>query len=179
MKLAAQFALLSSGGFLLTGLLTGVWKYRHVFTSTDGTAPTYVNIAHRAALLYAFASLVMFELVLRSPFSQSVELLAVAGPVAFFTFATASYVLMGVSRVTDNQFRNPRDPTALRAGMWALIIAEVGGIGLLTAGFVSTSVTGTTLVTFSLTVAFGILALLAVLRWQGVLSHVLKSAVED
>jgi hypothetical protein len=78
MKVAAQFALLTSGWFLLIGFLTGVWKYRHVMASDEGTAPTYVNIAHRASLLYAFAAIVMFELVLRSPFSPVVEVVAVA-----------------------------------------------------------------------------------------------------
>lgn len=177
MKLAAQFALLSSGGFLLAGLVTGVWKYRHMMTSDEGMAPNYVNIAHRAALLYSFASLVLFELVTRSPFSQSVELLAVAAPVAFFTFATSSYVLNGRAQLTDNQFRSPPNPKVLRAAMWALIVAEFGGVAVLLAGFVSTSVTGVALGAFGLSIAVGVLLLLTVLMGQGVLSPVLKAAL--
>lgn len=177
MKLAAQFALLSSGGFLLTGLLTGIWKYRHMIASDEGAAPNYVNIAHRAALLYSFASIVLFELVLRSPFPQSVELLAVAAPVAFFTFATSSYILNGRAQLTDNQFRSPPKPDVLRAAMWTLIAAEVGGIGVLVAGFVSTSVTGIALVAFGITIAVGLLILLAALFGQGVLSPVLNAAL--
>lgn len=177
MKLAAQFALLASGVFLFTGLLTGVWKYRHMFESDDGIAPNYVNIAHRAALLYAFASIVLFELVLRSPFPESVELMAVAAPVAFFTYATSNYILMGRAKLTDNVFRNPTKPSVLRGGMWGLIAAEVGGIGILLAGFVSTSVSGFALLTFGVTILIGVLLLFATVFAQGVLSIVLKAAL--
>lgn len=174
MKLAAQVALLASGGFLLTGLMTGVWKYRHMIASDDGTAPNYVNIAHRAALLYSFASVVLFELVIRSPFSAGVELFTVAAPVAFFTVATSSYILNGVTRVTDNQFRDTPNPGLLRAGMWALIIAEVGGISVLFTGFLSTSVSGMGLAVFVVATTCGILFVLAGMVRQGVVSPILR-----
>lgn len=177
MKTAAQFALLSSGWFLLIGLLTGVWKYRHVMASDEGVAPTYVNIAHRASLLYAFASIVMFELVLLSPFSPIVEVVAVAAPVAFFTFAVASYVLNGRTRLTDNMFRDPPKPSVLKLAMWGLIIAEIGGVTVLVAGFVSTSVETLTVGVFVATVLVGILVLFAVLLGYGVLPFVLKTVV--
>lgn len=178
MKLAAQFALLSGGWFLLVGLLTGVWKYRHMMASGDGTAPTYVNVAHRASLLYAFASIVMFELVLRSPFSPAVELVAVAAPVAFFTFAVASYVLNGRTRLTDNMFRDPPNPRVLKLAMWGLIVAEIGGVGLLVTGFVSTSVETATAVAFLATVLLGVLVLFGVLLGYGVLPFVLRTVVD-
>ena len=177
MKVAAQFALLSSSWFLLVGLLTGVWKYRHAMASEDGTAPTYVDVAHRASLLYAFASIVLFELVLRSPFTPYVELVAVAAPVAFFTFAVASYVLNGRTRLTDNMFRDPPNSTVLRAAMWGLILAEIGGVGVLVAGFVSTSVDAPTAGAFVATVVLGVLVLVAVLFAYGVLPFVARAVV--
>lgn len=177
MKIAAQFALLSAGGFLLTGLVTGVWKYRHMIGSDEGTAPTYVNIAHRAALLYAFASIVLFELVLRSPFSPMIELVAVAAPVAFFTFAVASYVLNGRTRLTDNMFRDPPKQNVLRLAMWGLILAEIGGVTILMVGFMSTTVEPLSAVAFATTVGAGILVLVAVLRGYGVLPFVLKTVI--
>ena len=42
--------LLSAGGFLLTGMLLGVWKYHGVMTRPDHRAHIYVDMAHRAAL---------------------------------------------------------------------------------------------------------------------------------
>lgn len=134
MTLASDIALLGSGGFLLSGLVTGVWKYRHMMGSEDGTAPTYVNVAHRAALLYSFASLVIYQLVLASPLPAVVELVAVVAPLLFFALAVASYVAHGLAQDTDNQFRNPDAPGQLRATMWALIVAEVSGVSVLLVG---------------------------------------------
>lgn len=135
MSPAATLALGASGGFLLVGLLTGTWKYRQMMASPDGTAPTYVNVAHRASLLYSFASLVIFQLVRVSPLPGTVDLVAVAAPLAFFAVAVGAYVVHGIRRETDNQFRDPERPTLLRTTMWALIVAEVGGVSVLLVGF--------------------------------------------
>lgn len=133
-------ALFASGGFLLTGLVTGVWKYWHMMGSDEGTAPTYVDIAHRAALLYSFASIVIYEFVQLSPFSETANLIAVVAPISFFALAVGSYVTHGVVGDTDNQFRDSGiiDPTVLRGVMWALIVAEIGGVTLLFIGAIQT-----------------------------------------
>lgn len=140
MKLAAILALFASGGFLLTGLVTGVWKYRYMMGSDEGTAPTYVNIAHRAALLYSFASIVIYEFVRLSPFSVPVNLIAVVAPVTFFAIAVGSYIAHGVIGDTDNQFRDSGmiTPAMLRGVMWALIVAEIGGFLVLFIGAAQT-----------------------------------------
>lgn len=140
MKLPALLALFSSGGFLLTGLFTGVWKYWHMMGSDEGTAPTYVNVAHRAALLYSFASLVIYEFVQFSPFSMAVNLIAVIAPVIFFAIAVGSYITHGLLGDTDNQFRDSGiiNPVALQGTMWALIVAEIGGFSLLFIGAILT-----------------------------------------
>ena len=62
LALPVRVALAGSGIFLMAGLLTGVWKYAKIAQSPSATAPVYVDIAHRAALMYAFASLVIAAL---------------------------------------------------------------------------------------------------------------------
>ena len=59
MALSIKIALLASGLFLLSGMLTGVWKYAKIRNSPEHRAPVYVDIAHRASFFYSFASLVI------------------------------------------------------------------------------------------------------------------------
>lgn len=64
MSAAIKISLIASGIFLLTGLLSGVLKYRRIMTSPRHRAPVYVDkIAHRASLLYSFAALVIARLL--------------------------------------------------------------------------------------------------------------------
>jgi hypothetical protein len=133
MPLAASIALAASGVFLLVGLLCGVWKYHGIVTSPERRAHVYVDIAHRAALMYSFACLVMMKLVEPSPYSTSIQLGAVVIPIFFFAAAVASYVWHGVLRDTDNQLRESGWVT--NAGMIALIVGELGGILVLVWGF--------------------------------------------
>jgi hypothetical protein len=140
---AAVFALLASGAFFMTGLLTGVWKYRHMWKSDDAETPYYVNTAHRASLLYAFASLVLYHFVVYSPWSPTVNLVSVVAPIFFFGFAVTTYVIHGALRDTDNQFEEPHvlgrfelPPFVLRGSMWLLIVGEIGGFGVLFVGVV-------------------------------------------
>jgi hypothetical protein len=136
-------ALLGSGGFLIAGLLTGVWKYQHMWRSEEAEAPFYVDTAHRASLLYAFAALVIYEFATFSPYTATVTLAAVGVPLFFFAAAVASYVVHGLLRDTDNQFREPHllgryelPPWVLNGAMWLLIVGEIGGFGVLFVGFV-------------------------------------------
>ena len=124
--------------FLLTGLIVGIWKYWRILNSADHRAPTYVDIAHRAALLYSFAALVMMKLVEFSPYSETVQLLATAVPILFFATAVASYVCHGLRDDTDNQFEERNFTTTW--GMVLLIVGEVGGISILLWGFLVTEV---------------------------------------
>ena len=133
MILESKIALTASGTFFLTALLTGVWKYRHMLLDEGHVAPVYVDTAHRAALLYTFAALLLARLVEESPFSQVVNLWSIGGPLAFFAVAIASYIGLGLENRTDNQFRERNFNTTW--GMAALIVAEIGGFGVLFAGF--------------------------------------------
>ena len=133
MILESKIALTASGTFFLTALLTGVWKYRHMLLHESHLAPAYVDTAHRAALLYTFAALLLARLVEESPFPPAVNLLAIGGPLAFFAVAIATYVGLGLENRTDNQFRERNFNTTW--GMAALIVAEIGGFAVLFAGF--------------------------------------------
>ena len=141
MILAAKLTLLFTGVFFLTGLITGIWKYAHIARSEDACAPAYVDIAHRASLLYSFAALVIFKFVELSPYSPGWTLIFALGPQVFFALAIGTYVIHGLLNDTDNQLRKPyrlgskRMPGFMIHGfMWALIAAEVGGFVALFAG---------------------------------------------
>ena len=125
--------LLLAAAMFLWALLLGVWKWRQMATADDGLAHPYVDTAHRAALLYSFALLLVATFVELSGWSSLVNLLA-AGAMAFYFYAAvAGYAVHGWKRDTDNQFRDPVRGT--NAFMVALIVAEIGGWLVLIAGF--------------------------------------------
>jgi hypothetical protein len=127
--------LLLAAAMFLWALLLGVWKYKQMAETEDALAHPYVDTAHRAALLYSFALLLVATFVELSGFSTLVNLLA-AGAMAFYFFAAVvGYVWHGWRRDTDNQFRDPIRGT--HAFMVALIVAEIGGWLVLVAGFLS------------------------------------------
>lgn len=139
---AAELALISAGSFFLVGLLTGVWKYAEIATSKQARAHYYVDIAHRASLMYAFACLVLERFAALSIFSDQINFWAVAASVLFFALAVGSYVLHGLLKDTRNQLRQPHQmgritlPGFLLVGfMLALIIAEIGGFCVLFVGY--------------------------------------------
>lgn len=132
----------SSGLFFLTGLTTGVWKYRAMITDADGLAPTYVDTCHRAALMYAFACQVLAAFAAASTWPAAINLAAVAASVAGFAAAVASYAVHAVVRDTDNQLRRPHRLGArhihgglVSGAVYALAVAEIGGFLVLFTGF--------------------------------------------
>ena len=141
---AHAFCLTSAGSFLLTGLVTGIWKYAWIARSAEARAPVYVDIAHRTALMYAFACGLLAMLCERSAWRDGVNLAAAAVAIAFFALAVIGYVVHGVLRDTDNQLARPHrlgartiPAAAIRAFMAALIAGEVGGVAVIVAGFVA------------------------------------------
>jgi hypothetical protein len=133
-----KVVLLLSAAMFLWALLLGVWKFRQMDTAEDGLAHPYVDIAHRAALLYSFALLLIATFVELSGWSALVNLLA-AGALAFYFYAAvAGYAIHGWRRDTDNQFRRPI--RGLDAFMATLIVAEIGGWLVLVAGFLDAQV---------------------------------------
>jgi hypothetical protein len=84
-------------------------------TSEDGLAHPYVDTAHRAALLYAFATLLVAAFVELSGWSDAVNLVAAFAAISYFAAAIATYVWHGWHRDTDNQIRTrhaPRTPSS-------------------------------------------------------------------
>lgn len=129
--------LLAAGLIFIWALLLGVWKYRQMAASPDGLAHPYVDTAHRAALLYSFATLLIATFVELSGWSTAVNLIAAFAVIFFFVAAVAGYASHGLKRDTENQFREGEEPLGLHQFMWALILVEIAGFSVLLAGFVS------------------------------------------
>jgi hypothetical protein len=130
-----KITLLAAGLIFLLALCLGVWKYRQIMTAEDHRAHPYVDIAHRAALLYSFATLLIAAFVELSAWPTWVNLTAAMVVVFFFVAAIASYIVHGALRDTTNQFE--RATRATRVSMASLIIGEIGGFGVLLAGFIA------------------------------------------
>jgi hypothetical protein len=126
---------LAAGLIFLLALVLGIWKYRQMATSENHLAHPYVDIAHRAALLYSFATMLVAVFVELSAWPTWVNLTAAMVLVFFFVAAIFEYIVHGIRRDTTNQFEHPT--AALTVGMIALIIGEVGGFAVLLAGFVA------------------------------------------
>ena len=142
MTTAANLCLLAAGIYFLTGMLTGVWKYRCMATDPEARTPVYVDIAHRTALMYSFAAILLREFVPFSPLSPAATVWAVGLPLLFFGSAIFIYIVHGILRDTDNQLRKPHKlgsgtlPGALiHAYLWLLIAGEIGGFLVLFGGF--------------------------------------------
>lgn len=132
-----RLTLLACGLFFLTALLTGTWKYLAMLSRPDHRAPFYVDTAHRAALLYSFACLVLVKFLELSPFPSPVNLIATGLPLLFFAAAIATYVRLGWANTTENQFTERTFATTW--GMRMLVAGEIGGFLVLFAGFLATA----------------------------------------
>ena len=142
---AVRLSLMAAGIFFLTGLITGVWKYWHIARTKSAQAPAYVDIAHRASLLYSFAAMLLAQFAALSAFSAQVNLWAAAVPLALFAAAIAGYLVHGFLNDTDNQLRRPHKVGAttlprhaLLIFMLLLITGEIGGFVVLFAGVLRT-----------------------------------------
>jgi hypothetical protein len=129
-----KIVLLAAGLFFLWALALGILKYRQMSTSENHLAHPYVDTAHRAALLYSFATTMVAVFVQFSAWSQTVNLIAAGALIFFFVAATFTYMVQGIRAKTDNSFRD--QPPGLHPFMFSLILAEIGGFGVLLAGFV-------------------------------------------
>lgn len=121
--------------FFLTGLLTGAWKYFCIRNSPKAEAPVYVNIAHRAALQYSFAAVLLALFASLSVFPDTVNVIAIGLLLFYFALAIARYLFLGITNTTDNQHLNPPSRTGELVLLGSLIVAETGGFLVLAAGF--------------------------------------------
>jgi hypothetical protein len=129
-----KITLLAAGLIFMLALALGVWKYRQIMVSADHRAHVYVDIAHRAALLYAFATALIAVFVELSAWPTWVNLTAAMVVVFFFVAAIGAYILHGARRDTENQFENPVPGTGV--SMVLLIVGEIGGFAVIFAGFI-------------------------------------------
>lgn len=134
MSFAIKISLLCSGLFLLSGMLTGIWKYSQIMKSENHQAPVYVDIAHRASFFYSFASLVIAKLLEFSPFSEFWQTIIVIVPLSYFILTVIGYIREGYLNRTDNMFRESNFITTWF--MYGLIVGEIGGFALIFGGFI-------------------------------------------
>ena len=130
---ATTLTVCASGLTFLLALVLGVWKYRQMATSPEHLAHPYVDIAHRSALLYSFATLLVAVFVELSAWPGWVNTAAAMTLVVFFVGAIASYIGHGIKRDTDNQLRD--SGRGIHVAMTALIVGEIGGFAVLFTGF--------------------------------------------
>ncbi len=134
-------AVLVAAGLMFEWALgLGIVKYRQMATSENALAHPYIDTAHRAALLYSFAILLVATFVELSAWSTAVNLAAAGAIIFFFVAAVVGYMIHGLRRDTDNQFRDPVPGT--HGFMYALIVAEMVGFGVLLAGFADAQILG-------------------------------------
>jgi len=131
-------AVIAAGIFFLTGLLTGTWKYLQIRASANGQAHPYVDICHRAALMYSFAALLLAKFAEISRLPETVELIATALVLFYFATAIVTYLVHGLLQDTENQLKPPFVlgrrivPGVMIGGlMWSLVAAETGGFAVL------------------------------------------------
>lgn len=131
---ATKIVLLYAGIMFLWALLLGVLKYKQTLRSPDHRAHPYTDVAHRAALLYSFALLLVATFVELSQWSSAVNLAAASAMTAYFAAAVAGYTFHGLRQDTVNQFSHAT--AGLKGFMVSLIAVEIGAWLVLIAGFV-------------------------------------------
>lgn len=142
--IAPAFCLGAAGVFLLAGLVFGAWKYACIARSPEARAPVYVDVAHRAALLYAFACGLLAQLCAASAWPDAINVVATVLLICYFAVSVLGYAVHGALRDTDNQLQRPhrlgRHTIASRVMtgfMVSLIVVEIGGFLVVLTGFVA------------------------------------------
>jgi hypothetical protein len=110
-----KITLLAAGLIFLLALVLGVWKYRQIMVAPDHRAHPYVDIAHRAALLYSFATLLLAAFVELSAWPAWVNLTAAMIVVFFFVAAIVGYISHGVGGTPST---NSKAPIGLCGWRW-------------------------------------------------------------
>lgn len=135
LALDTRLALLAAGITLVVAMVLGAWKYREIATTPEHRAHIYIDIAHRAALLYSFALTTLAALIEFSAWSVTSHLVALGVLVFFFWTAVGSYAVHGYLKDTENQAA--ASDLGTRGYMIALIVGEIAATGFILAGFVS------------------------------------------
>lgn len=143
MPLAQKISMCAVGVFFLVGLVCGGWKYLHIRRAAQATAPEYVNISHRAGLMYAFSCLIVERMVQLSHLEDATETVCVALLLTYFVLAQSSYIIHAFLRDTENQLQRPHrlgsvkfSATVMSCFMISPFIAEVGAFATLFFGVI-------------------------------------------
>lgn len=138
MSVPESLAILAAGVFFMTGLLTGTWKYLQIHASETGQAHPYVDICHRASLLYSFAALLLAKFAEISQLPELVESIATSLILFYFATAIVTYFIHGLLQDTENQLKPPfvmgkrkLSGRFVSSQMWMLIVGEIGGFTVL------------------------------------------------
>ena len=131
-----KLAILFSGLFLLIGMLTGVWKYTTMMKSEHAKSSMYVDIAHRNALLFSFACVVIAKLMEFSPFSMTIQIIITAIPLFYFSLTTINQIKEGFAGRTETIFKERNFSTTWFT--YGLIVGEIGAISLMIIGYIYT-----------------------------------------
>lgn len=134
--LPTQISIAAAAGTLLLGMLLGIWKFFGMATSGNGFAHPYVDIAHRSALMYATATLILVPLAQFNEWSTTANTIAVCIVVFLFVANILNYAFHGWKEDTTNQV-HPVTPLVI-GGIIVIIVGEIGGVGFLLTGFLST-----------------------------------------
>ncbi|MEV7345907.1 hypothetical protein [Streptomyces sp. NPDC093544] len=129
----AAWVLFFAGLIFVWALILGVWKWQQMVTTANGAAHPYVDIAHRSALLYSFATGLIAAFVQLSGWPSAVNGTAAGAIILLFIVTITNYVRLGWQGETDNQMRNA--PHSMRFMLAALIAGEIGGFLVLLTGF--------------------------------------------
>ena len=133
-KISVVFA----GLFLLIGMLTGVWKYAAIMKSENHKSSMYIDIAHRNALLFSFACVVIAKLMEFSPFSPTMQLIITLIPLFYFSLTTINQIKQGFLGRTETIFKERNFSTTWFT--YGLIIGEISSILLMIVGYVYTQI---------------------------------------
>ena len=113
---ATAVTLFAAGLIFLLALVLGIWKYRQMAVNPDHLAHPFVDIAHRAALMYSFATLLVAVFVQLSAWPAWVNLTAAMVLVFFFVVAIAAYIQHGFRQDTTTSSSTPA--AACTPGCW-------------------------------------------------------------
>ena len=134
-QVAPVLAISCAGVFFMSALLTGFWKFSCMMRSSECKAPHYVDIAHRASLMYAYGAILVAVFAYFSIFSSFVNTLATAVLMLFFALAIVKYIVAGRANKTNNQFRDSANPKADQMLLLIVGLSETVGFGVLLLGF--------------------------------------------
>ena len=128
-------AFTAAGIFFMAGLLTGLWKYLCMRRHPQAEAPHYVNVAHRAALMYAFSAQLLAMFGAASAFPVWLNITAIIPPLLFFAIAIVHYIQLGINTNSNNSLRDSDDKAKDYRILNTLAVAEIGGFSILFVGF--------------------------------------------